>query len=83
MKPHVWSDGVSVYEAFCRFKCSRCGAEIAAHIVVDQDALTDSRLPEDCDEAMVAVIMESYVDSSDIEPWLEGDSHTWTVPPEG
>ncbi|OPZ37904.1 MAG: hypothetical protein BWY99_01762 [Synergistetes bacterium ADurb.BinA166] len=77
MRPHVWSYGVAVYDSFARFKCARCCAEIAAEGVVDQDALTDSRLPEDCDEAMVAVIMESYVDSSDMKPWLEGDSHVW------
>ncbi len=82
MKAHDWSDGVPVYEGLCRFKCRNCGAEIGALNFVGPEALVEANLPEDCDEAKLSVIHESYEDASGAEPWMDGDVHVWGPPPE-
>jgi hypothetical protein len=75
MKPHKWSHPITVYEILAMWKCRGCGAILLHTDVPDNACVTECRLPIDCDEAVLAVIHESYVGGWTY-PWAdekEGD----------
>ncbi len=82
-RKHHWSNGVGVYEGLYAFRCKRCGAEmLSSEGEPSRVEMSDARLPWDCDAAVLTVIHEDYLDSSNISPWDESEKHEWGDPPE-
>lgn len=77
MSPHAWSRPVPVYEGLSKFKCRGCGAVVLSDGAAPGTGdLDEARLPEDCESASVAVVMEAYADG-DVDPWHEEDVGRW------
>ena len=74
MKHHVWDTGTCIYETVYGFVCRDCGARIVSDEVSPTSSdLKDSRLPENCDDAVIVVIHDDYASWSPDDCWLEDD----------